>query len=107
MLDRMRAAQRPELLKLLARTITQITILGRDYYDDEDSISHLRQTNEAIHRLAGHLRDLGIDVRTATRDLLAAKTIDELVTASGGLYAPPAKFCPQTATLAAAPATHA
>jgi malonate decarboxylase alpha subunit len=33
--------------------------------------------------------DLGIDVRTATRDLLAAKTIDELVAASGGLYAPP------------------
>lgn len=36
--------------------------------------------------------DLGIDVRTGTRDLLAAKTIDELVAASGGLYAPPAKF---------------
>jgi malonate decarboxylase alpha subunit len=36
--------------------------------------------------------DLGIDVRTATRDLLAARTIDELVAASGGLYAPPAKF---------------
>jgi malonate decarboxylase alpha subunit len=51
--------------------------------------------------------DLGIDVRTATRELLAAKTIDELVTASGGLYAPPAKFRPQAATLAAAPAAHA
>lgn len=36
--------------------------------------------------------DLGIDVATATRDLLAAKTIDDLVTASGGLYTPPAKF---------------
>jgi malonate decarboxylase alpha subunit len=36
--------------------------------------------------------DLGIDIRTATRDLLTAKTIDDLVTASGGLYAPPAKF---------------
>jgi len=36
--------------------------------------------------------DLGIDVRTATRDLLAAKTIDELVAASGGLYVPPAQF---------------
>ena len=36
--------------------------------------------------------DLGIDVRTARRDLLAAGTIDELVTASGGLYVPPAKF---------------
>jgi malonate decarboxylase alpha subunit len=36
--------------------------------------------------------DLGIDVNTATRDWLAAQTIDDLVTASGGLYVPPAKF---------------
>lgn len=36
--------------------------------------------------------DLGIDTTTATRDWLAAKTIDDLVTASGGLYEPPAKF---------------
>jgi malonate decarboxylase alpha subunit len=36
--------------------------------------------------------DLGIDVETATRDLLAAKSIDDLVVASGSLYAPPAKF---------------
>src|SRR5262249_54785475 len=49
--------------------------------------------------------DLGIDVRTATRDLLAAKTIDELVTTSGGLYAPPAKFLPHPARLAAAAAS--
>jgi malonate decarboxylase alpha subunit len=36
--------------------------------------------------------DLGIDVATASRDWLAAKTIDELAVASGGLYEPPAKF---------------
>ena len=36
--------------------------------------------------------DLGIDVETATRDLLAANSIDDLVAASGGLYVPPAKF---------------
>jgi malonate decarboxylase alpha subunit len=36
--------------------------------------------------------DLGIDVATATRDWLAAKSIDDIVTASGGLYVPPAKF---------------
>ena len=30
--------------------------------------------------------DLGIDVGTATRDWLAAKSIDDIVTASGGLY---------------------
>jgi malonate decarboxylase alpha subunit len=40
--------------------------------------------------------DLGIDVNTATRDWLAAQTIDDLVTASGGLYVPPAKFRPTT-----------
>jgi malonate decarboxylase alpha subunit len=36
--------------------------------------------------------DLNIDATTATRDWLAAKSIQDLVTASGGLYAPPAKF---------------
>jgi malonate decarboxylase alpha subunit len=41
--------------------------------------------------------DLGIDVNAATRDWLAAQSIDELVSASGGLYVPPAKFLPTTA----------
>jgi malonate decarboxylase alpha subunit len=41
--------------------------------------------------------DLGIDVGTANRDWLAAKSIDDLVTASGGLYTPPAKFRPAVA----------
>jgi malonate decarboxylase alpha subunit len=36
--------------------------------------------------------DLDIEVETATRDLLAAKSIDDLVAASGGLYVPPTKF---------------
>jgi malonate decarboxylase alpha subunit len=49
--------------------------------------------------------DLGIDVTTATRDWLAAKTIDDLVTASGGLYAPPAKFRPHAAAPNAVPVT--
>jgi malonate decarboxylase alpha subunit len=51
--------------------------------------------------------DLGIDVKTATRDLLAAKTIDELVTASGGLYVPPAKFRSRAATSNEVAITHA
>jgi len=42
--------------------------------------------------------DLGIDAATATRDWLAAKSIDDLVTASGGLYEPPAKFRPNPIT---------
>jgi malonate decarboxylase alpha subunit len=56
--------------------------------------------------------DLGIDITTATRDLLAAQTIDDLVTCSGGLYEPPAKFLrpsvakPATADVRAKPAIH-
>jgi malonate decarboxylase alpha subunit len=41
--------------------------------------------------------DLGIDAATATRDWLAARTINDLVTVSGGLYEPPAKFRAQAA----------
>jgi malonate decarboxylase alpha subunit len=36
--------------------------------------------------------DLGIDKRMATRDLLAARSIKDLVRASGGLYRPPPRF---------------
>lgn len=36
--------------------------------------------------------DLGIDRRHATRDLLAAKNMKDLVRASGGLYQPPKRF---------------
>jgi malonate decarboxylase alpha subunit len=36
--------------------------------------------------------DLGIDKRMATRDLLAARSIKDLVIASGGLYEPPRQF---------------
>ena len=36
--------------------------------------------------------DLGVDRRLATRDLLAAKNMKDLVRASGGLYAPPRRF---------------
>jgi malonate decarboxylase alpha subunit len=36
--------------------------------------------------------DLGIDTNIATRDWLAAQSIDDLVTASGGLYVPPSRF---------------
>ena len=36
--------------------------------------------------------DLGVDPRQATRNLLAARSMRELVEASGGLYRPPARF---------------
>ncbi len=37
-------------------------------------------------------QDLGIDPRLATRNLLAARTMRDLVNASGGLYQPPKRF---------------
>ena len=36
--------------------------------------------------------DLGIDKREATRNLLAARSVRELVRASHGLYSPPKRF---------------
>jgi malonate decarboxylase alpha subunit len=46
--------------------------------------------------------DLGIDVKDATRELLAAQNIDDLVACSGGLYTPPAKFRSHAAAAAKA-----
>jgi len=53
-----------------------------------------RETGESLRRrgIVMTPSDLGIDVATATRALLAAKSIDDLVTSSNGLYAPPEKF---------------
>ena len=53
------------------------------------------------HRAVENLRDrgvirraedLGIDQRQATRSLLAARNMRDLVRASGGLYDPPKRF---------------
>jgi malonate decarboxylase alpha subunit len=56
------------------------------------------ETSDSLHRrsIVMSPSDLGIDVATASRDWLAAQSINELVTASGGLYVPPAKFRPAT-----------
>jgi malonate decarboxylase alpha subunit len=42
--------------------------------------------------LVAYPEDLGVDVRRANRELLAAKSIEDLVAWSGGLYDPPAQF---------------
>ena len=39
-----------------------------------------------------YAEDLGVDKRLATRDLLAARSIKDLVAWSGGLYEPPSRF---------------
>jgi malonate decarboxylase alpha subunit len=53
-----------------------------------------RKAVEAL-RQRGVIRrpeDLGIDPLAASRQLLAARSIEDLVTWSGGLYRPPSKF---------------
>ncbi len=57
--------------------------LGRD----RRMVENLRERG-IITRAA----DMGIDQRMATRDLLAARTMKDLVRASGGLYNPPQRF---------------
>jgi malonate decarboxylase alpha subunit len=45
--------------------------------------------------------DLGIDATDAKRELLSARTIDDLVVCSGGLYVPPPKFRTRAAAVSA------
>jgi len=57
----------------------------------------LARDRRAVEALRGRgvirrAEDLGIDKRLATRDLLAARSIKDLVRASGGLYQPPQRF---------------
>jgi malonate decarboxylase alpha subunit len=70
------------------RAIAGDTDFGRA--QSQDMTDDLRR-----RRIVMRPSDLGIDARDATRDLLSAKTIDDLVVSSGGLYAPPAKFRPR------------
>lgn len=52
------AISRPALLGFLGAAINELTVSGRYSYAEPDVAERLRETNEAIHRLAGHLRDL-------------------------------------------------
>ncbi|UDF04762.1 hypothetical protein [Asticcacaulis sp. AND118] len=55
---RMQEAKRDELLMLLAMSISEFTLTGRFHYCNDQELQRLRDVNEAIHRLSGHLRDL-------------------------------------------------
>ncbi|MCL9684502.1 malonate decarboxylase subunit alpha [Legionella maioricensis] len=67
------------------RGVAGYTEVGRSR--DKNKVDELRARG-VIQRP----EDLGIKLSDATRDLLAAKSIRELVDYSGGLYSPPAKF---------------
>jgi malonate decarboxylase alpha subunit len=61
-----------------------------------DMTNNLRE-----RRIVMRPRDLGIDAKDAKRDLLSARTIDDLVVRSGGLYVPPPKFRTRGAAVSA------
>jgi malonate decarboxylase alpha subunit len=65
--------------------VAGVTPLGRGA--DARRVDQLRRDG-----LVAYPEDLGIDVRQADRSLLAARSIQDLVAWSGGLYDPPAQF---------------
>ena len=67
------------------RGVAGYTAVGRGR--DRRMVENLRDRG-----IVQRAEDLGIDKRDATRDLLAAKNMKDLVRASGGLYAPPGRF---------------
>lgn len=75
----------PEEREQAIRGVAGYTEIGRGR--DKRVVENLRDRG-AIKRAS----DMGIDPRYATRDLLAAKSVKDLVRWSGGLYNPPSKF---------------
>jgi len=75
----------PEEREQAIRGVAGFTEIGRAR--DKRVVENLRDRG-AIKRAS----DMGINPRYATRDLLAAKSIKDLVRWSGGLYSPPSKF---------------
>lgn len=67
------------------RGVAGDTPIGRQEKKEETEILRAR----GIIKLPA---DYGIDVERATQDLLAAHSIGDIVTASGGIYTPPAGF---------------
>ena len=67
------------------RAVAGYTAVGRAR--DRRMAENLRDRGVVVRA-----EDLGIDKRLATRDLLAARNMKDLVRASGGLYNPPRRF---------------
>ena len=56
--QRLGGIERSRLLWLLSQLIHELTIRARFYYDQPDTAGSLQETNEAIHHVSGHTRDL-------------------------------------------------
>ncbi len=50
--------ERPKLLLALCGIIHALTIRARSFYDEPDAVAGMRETNEEIHRVSGHMRAL-------------------------------------------------
>jgi len=75
----------PEEREQAIRGVAGYTAVGRGR--DRAMVENLRDRG-VIRRPD----DLGINVRDASRDLLAARSVKDLVRWSGGLYVPPKRF---------------
>ena len=75
----------PQEREQAIRGVAGFTPIGRGR--DRAAVEGLR-ARKVIHRP----EDLGISPLDATRQLLAARSVQDLVACSGGLYRPPAKF---------------
>jgi malonate decarboxylase alpha subunit len=77
--------QSPEEREQAIRGVAGYTAVGLGR--DKRMVENLRDRG-----IVRYPQDLGIEKRLATRDLLAARSIKDLVHASGGLYNPPKQF---------------
>ena len=75
----------PEEREQAIRGVAGFTPVGRAR--DVRAVENLRDRG-----IVRRPEDLGIDPRQASRDLLAARSVKDLVRWSGGLYAPPSRF---------------
>lgn len=55
---RLMTIERVTLLAVLAKAIHELTIRAQSFYDQPSAIDGMRETNEAVHSVSGHLRDL-------------------------------------------------
>jgi len=56
--QRLGKLERMRLLWILSQFVHELTVRARGYYDLPEGLGGMQETNEAIHRVSGHLRDL-------------------------------------------------
>jgi hypothetical protein len=67
-------APRESVLRFVASGIHGLTIRAGSFYDEPESWGRMRETNEAIHRLSGHLRALILPEEPLTESRVAGIT---------------------------------